>query len=105
MLHGHPICPHERNPFKLGVQGKFEQYRTVTKLILICAREHKASLFTWLGKAKQRQVNILAVLLVGDDEVKNLEVLAADDQRASSSRRGQFLQVAHQAVKNLEDIT
>lgn len=68
-------------------------------------REHKACQFTWLGEAQQRQVHILAVLLVRDDEVKNLEVLAADDQRTSSRRGGQFLHVAHQAVKNLEDIT
>lgn len=77
----------------------------MSKLILICMREHEASQFTWLGEAQQRQVNILAVLFVRDDEVKNLEVLAADDQRPSGSRGGQFLHVAHQAVKDLEDTT
>lgn len=68
-------------------------------------REHAAGRFTWLGEAQQGQVNILAVLLARDDEVKNLEVLAADDQWASSSCRGQFLHAAHQAVKNLKGTT
>lgn len=69
------------------------------------ARKGNPSRFTWLREAQQRQVNILAVLLLRDAELKNLEVLAADHQRASSSRGGQLLHVAHQAVKNLEDIT
>lgn len=64
-----------------------------------------ASGFTWLGEAQQGQVDVLAFLLARDDEVKNLEVLAADDQRGSSSSRGgggrQFLHTAHQTVENL----
>lgn len=96
----------EETRFKSSVWGKFEQYKSsscnTSKLILYGMREHAASQLTWLGEAQQRQVNILAVLLARDDEVKNLEVLAADHQRASSGRGGQFLHAAHQTVKNLE---
>lgn len=38
---------------------------------------------TWLGEAQQGQVNIQAVLFTRYDEMKNLEVLAVNDQRAS----------------------
>lgn len=40
-------------------------------------------MFTWLGESLQGQVNIMALSLSRYDKVKNLEVLAVDDQRTA----------------------
>lgn len=56
---------------------------------------------TWLGEALQGQVNILALPLSRYDKVKNLEVLAVDDQRTARRCGRLFLHTAHQAVKHL----
>lgn len=57
---------------------------------------------TWLGEAQQGQVNILAVLFTRYDEMKNLEVLAVNDQGASWGGGRLFLHGAHQTVEKLE---
>lgn len=57
---------------------------------------------TWLGETQQGQVNILAVLFTRYDEMKNLEVLAVNDQRASWGGGWLFLHAAHQTVEKLE---
>lgn len=54
----------------------------------------------WLGETLQGQVDIVALPLPGDDEVKDLEVLAADEQRASRGRGGLHLHAEHQTVKH-----
>lgn len=57
--------------------------------------------FTWLGEALQGQVDVVALPLPRHDKVKNLEVLAANEQRTSRGCGGLFLHAAHQAVKHL----
>lgn len=57
--------------------------------------------FTWLGETLQGQVNIVALPLSRYDQMKNLEVLAVNDQRVTWGCRGLFLHTAHQTVKHL----
>lgn len=57
---------------------------------------------TWPCKAYQRDVHVMAVSLLWDDKLQQLKVLAANKQRASSSRCCLFFNGGNLTVKNLQ---
>lgn len=56
---------------------------------------------TWLGETLQGQMNIMAFPLLGNDNMKNLEVLTVDEQSTPRACCGLFLHAEHQTVKHL----
>lgn len=56
---------------------------------------------TWPCKAHQRDVDVMAVSLLGYDKLYDLKVLAANKQRTAGSRRGLLFNGGDLTVKNL----
>jgi len=56
---------------------------------------------TWSCQTYQRYVNVMAVSFLGDDQLDDLEVLAADQQWATSSSGGLLLDSGNLTVKDL----